>query len=65
MLISVAALIEYISAIVMLEPGDVISTGTVSGVGNVTGEYLKPGDRVEVDISRIGLLSNPVAASSS
>lgn len=64
MLISVAALIEYISAIVMLEPGDVISTGTVSGVGNVTGEYLKPGDRVEVDISRIGLLSNPVAASS-
>ena len=40
MLISVAELIEYISAIVMLEPGDVISTGTVSGVGNVTGEYL-------------------------
>ena len=65
MLISVAALIEYISAIVMLEPGDVISTGTVSGVGNVTGEYLKPGDRVEVNISKIGLLSNPVAASSS
>ena len=65
MLISVAELIEYISAIVMLEPGDVISTGTVSGVGNVTGEYLKPGDRVEVDISKIGLLSNPVAASSS
>ncbi len=65
MLISVAALIEYISAIVLLEPGDVISTGTVSGVGNVTGEYLKPGDRVEVDISKIGLLTNPVAASSS
>lgn len=64
MLISVAELIEYISAIVMLEPGDVISTGTVSGVGNVTGEYLKPGDRVEVNISKIGLLSNPVAASS-
>ena len=65
MLISVAALIEYISAIVLLEPGDVISTGTVSGVGNVTGEYLKPGDRVEVEISNIGLLTNPVAASSS
>ncbi len=65
MLISVAELIEYISAIVMLEPGDVISTGTVSGVGNVTGEYLKPGDRVDVEISKIGLLANPVAASPS
>ena len=64
MLVPVASLIEYISAIVTLEPGDVISTGTVSGVGYVTGEYLKPGDRVEVEISKIGVLGNPVAASS-
>ncbi len=63
MLCSVAELIEYISAIVTLEPGDIISTGTVSGVGNTTGEYLKPGDKVEVEISQIGTLRNRVAAS--
>ena len=63
MLCPVAELIEYISAIVTLEPGDIISTGTVSGVGNTTGEYLKPGDKVEVEISQIGTLRNRVAAS--
>ncbi len=63
MLVPVADLIEYISAIVTLEPGDIISTGTVSGVGNTTGEYLKPGDKVEVEISQIGTLRNRVAAS--
>ncbi len=65
MLIPVAELVEYISAIVTLEPGDVISTGTISGVGNVSGEFLKPGDQVEIKISKIGVLGNPVAASSS
>jgi 2-keto-4-pentenoate hydratase/2-oxohepta-3-ene-1,7-dioic acid hydratase in catechol pathway len=64
MLVPVANLIEYISAIVTLEPGDVISTGTISGVGNVSGEFLKPGDQVEIKISKIGVLENPVAASS-
>ena len=63
MLVPVADLIEYISAIVTLEPGDIISTGTVSGVGYTTGEYLQPGDRVEVEISQIGALRNRVAAS--
>ena len=63
MLVPVANLIEYISAIVTLEPGDIISTGTVSGVGNTTGEYLKPGDKVEVKISQVGTLHSRVAAS--
>ena len=40
-----------------LEVGDVISTGTPSGVGN-----LAPGDRVEIEIEGIGVLSNTVAA---
>lgn len=63
MLYPVAAVIEYISAIITLEPGDLISTGTISGVGNTTGEYMQPGDRVEIEISKIGRLKNRVAAS--
>ena len=47
MLYQVAQQIEYISAIITLEPGDLISTGTISGVGNTTGTYLKAGDKVE------------------
>jgi len=63
MLYPVDAIVEYISAIITLEPGDLISTGTISGVGNTTGKYMKPGDKVEIEISRIGVLRNRVAAS--
>ena len=63
MLYQVAQVIEYISAFITLEPGDLISTGTISGVGNTTGTYLKPGDRVEIEISKIGVLRNKVAKS--
>ncbi len=63
MLYPVAHIIEYISAIITLEPGDLISTGTISGVGATTGEFMKPGDRVEIEISQIGVLRNRVAAS--
>ena len=56
-------IIEYISAIITLEPGDLISTGTISGVGATTGTFMKPGDRVEIEISGIGVLRNGVAAS--
>ena len=63
MLYFVADIIEYISAIITLEPGDIISTGTISGVGATTGTFLKPGDRVEIEISKIGVLKNNVAAS--
>jgi 2,4-diketo-3-deoxy-L-fuconate hydrolase len=63
MLYKVAQVIEYISAIITLEPGDLISTGTISGVGNTTGTYLKAGDKVEIEISQIGVLRNKVAKS--
>jgi len=58
----VAAVIEFISSFVTLEPGDIISTGTPAGVGNTTGTYLKPGDLMHGRISSIGTLSTPVAA---
>jgi len=53
----IPVLIEYISGIMTLEPGDVIATGTPAGVGP-----LEPGDTVEVEIPGIGILSNPVRA---
>lgn len=57
MVFSIPVLIEYISAIMTLEPGDLIATGTPAGVG-----VLAPGDVVEVEIPGFGTLSNPVAA---
>jgi 2-keto-4-pentenoate hydratase/2-oxohepta-3-ene-1,7-dioic acid hydratase in catechol pathway len=48
-----------------LEPGDVISTGTPSGVGYVRNPpvFLKHGDTVQIEIEGIGILSNPVVDS--
>jgi 2,4-didehydro-3-deoxy-L-rhamnonate hydrolase len=56
----VAAVVAFISDIVTLEPGDLISTGTPGGVGNTSGTYLKPGDRIEAWIEGIGTLVSPV-----
>jgi len=56
-----AAIIEFISSYVTLEPGDIISTGTTAGVGSSKGRFLKDGDQVEASIAEIGVLSNPVA----
>jgi len=55
--------IEYCSSFTRLEPGDVIVTGTPGGVGSrrTPPIWLKPGDIVEVEIDRIGLLRNGVA----
>ena len=63
MLYPVNRIIEYISAIITLEAGDLISTGTISGVGATTGTFMKPGDKIEIEISKIGVLRNSVAAS--
>ena len=60
MVFSVAAVIAFISSFVTLVPGDIISTGTTSGVGSAKGKFLKPGDVVEAWIDRIGTLRNPV-----
>ncbi|MBX9790406.1 MAG: fumarylacetoacetate hydrolase family protein [Pirellulales bacterium] len=58
----VAAVIEFISGFVTLEPGDIISTGTPAGVGNATGTYLRAGDKIEASIAGIGTLVSPVVA---
>ena len=60
MVFPVAAVISFLSRFVTLEPGDVISTGTPSGVGSATGTYLKPGDVVRATIEGVGTLENPV-----
>jgi 2-keto-4-pentenoate hydratase/2-oxohepta-3-ene-1,7-dioic acid hydratase in catechol pathway len=64
MILSVSQLIEYISAFTPLLPGDVIATGTPEGVAHARKPplWLKPGDVVEVEISGIGILRNPVVA---
>jgi len=57
-----ADLIEWISSLMTLEPGDVIATGTPAGVGSATQQFLKPGDVVEAEIEKIGVLRSPVIA---
>ena len=56
MVFSIPMLLSYISNIMTLEPGDLVATGTPSGVGR-----LSPGDVVEVEIEGVSRVSNPVA----
>jgi 2-keto-4-pentenoate hydratase/2-oxohepta-3-ene-1,7-dioic acid hydratase in catechol pathway len=62
MVFPVAELIAFISQAITLTPGDIISTGTPDGVGQYRQPpvFLKPGDRVEVEIEGLGTLVNPV-----
>ncbi len=62
LLFDVPALIEYLSTAFTLEPGDVIFTGTPSGVGKARDpqEWLADGDTVRVEITGLGSLVNPV-----
>lgn len=57
-------LVEYISSIAPLLPGDIVSTGTPGGVGlgRTPKRWLKPGETVTVNVEGIGSLSNPVIA---
>jgi 2-keto-4-pentenoate hydratase/2-oxohepta-3-ene-1,7-dioic acid hydratase in catechol pathway len=48
-------LVSFLSGIMTLEPGDLIATGTPAGTAP-----LKDGDRVEIEIPGVGVLSNPV-----
>jgi 2-keto-4-pentenoate hydratase/2-oxohepta-3-ene-1,7-dioic acid hydratase in catechol pathway len=63
MIFDIPRQIEYCSAFTRLEPGDVIATGTPGGVGSRRNPplWMKPGDTVEVEIDRIGLLRNGIA----
>jgi 2-keto-4-pentenoate hydratase/2-oxohepta-3-ene-1,7-dioic acid hydratase in catechol pathway len=62
LIFSVVDLIQYLSAGVTLEPGDVIATGTPGGVGDSRDpkRYLREGDVVDIEISHVGTLSNPI-----
>lgn len=64
MIHKVAELIEYISTFTSLHAGDVIITGSPGGVGKkrVPPLFMKPGDRIEVEIEKIGHLSNVIVA---
>jgi 2,4-didehydro-3-deoxy-L-rhamnonate hydrolase len=61
MIFPVAAVIEFISKMVTLEPGDLIATGTPAGVGSTTGTFLRAGDVIRATIDGIGTLVSPVA----
>jgi len=64
MIFSVAATIAFLSSFMTLEPGDVIATGTPSGIGarRQPPQFLHPGDIVEVEIERIGMIRNQMVA---
>ena len=66
LIFGIAHLVSYISGICRLAPGDLIYTGTPSGVGFARKPpvYLRAGDAVEVEIEKIGVLRNPVVAES-
>jgi 2-keto-4-pentenoate hydratase/2-oxohepta-3-ene-1,7-dioic acid hydratase in catechol pathway len=57
-------LIEYLSSITPLEPGDIVSTGTPPGVGlgRTPKRWLKPGETVTITVEGVGSLTNPVVA---
>lgn len=59
---SIAAQIAYLSTVMTLEPGDIIATGTPSGVGMASGHFLADGDIVRLEIQGLGYIENRVSA---
>jgi 2-keto-4-pentenoate hydratase/2-oxohepta-3-ene-1,7-dioic acid hydratase in catechol pathway len=66
LIFKIPELVAYLSSVVTLEPGDVVSTGTPAGVGvaRKPQRFLRAGDDVVVRVERIGELRNPVVAES-
>jgi 2-keto-4-pentenoate hydratase/2-oxohepta-3-ene-1,7-dioic acid hydratase in catechol pathway len=64
LIFKVPDLIAYLSSIITLDPGDVISTGTPAGVGlgRTPQRWLKAGETMSISVDKIGTLSNPLAA---
>ncbi len=62
MIFDIKTVIEYLSRWTELRPGDVIATGTPGGVGarRIPPLWMKPGDRIEVEVEGVGILANPV-----
>ncbi|MGQ3115209.1 MAG: fumarylacetoacetate hydrolase family protein [Hydrogenophaga sp.] len=63
MVVTVAQALVLLSEVLTLEPGDVIAMGTPAGVGYARKPpvWMQPGDRIEIEIDGVGLLSNPIA----
>jgi acylpyruvate hydrolase len=63
LIFGIGEILEYLSAGMTLEPGDIIFTGTPAGVGGSRRppEFLKPGDIVRIEIEKLGALENSVA----
>jgi acylpyruvate hydrolase len=61
---NVPQLVAYFSNFYRLMPGDLITTGSPSGVGygRTPKLFMKPGDSIEVEVGRVGTLRNPVSA---
>jgi 2-keto-4-pentenoate hydratase/2-oxohepta-3-ene-1,7-dioic acid hydratase in catechol pathway len=60
MIFKIPELIASASEANTLQPGDLIATGTCSGVGLYTGKYLANGDMVEAEVEGVGLLRNRI-----
>ncbi|MBS0505910.1 MAG: fumarylacetoacetate hydrolase family protein [Proteobacteria bacterium] len=64
MIFNIAEQIAYLSSMLTLKPGDLIATGTPTGVGMGRGRFLKPGDVMVASIDQIGAIENHVVAAS-
>jgi acylpyruvate hydrolase len=64
LIFSIPFLIAFITQVLTLEPGDVVSTGTPSGsgAGRKPPVFLRPGDEMRLEVEKVGELMNPVAA---
>ena len=62
MIFGIDELLNFVDARIELQPGDLIFTGSTCGVGLEDGRFLKPGDVVEAEIERIGVLRNTIGA---
>jgi acylpyruvate hydrolase len=62
MIFSIPYLISYLSEVITLEPGDILSTGTPAktAAAKSVPPFMRPGDQVSITIEQIGQLSNPV-----
>ncbi len=58
MIFNVYEIVSFLSYLMMLQPGDVIATGTPAGVAMATGNFLKAGDKIDCSIEKLGTLTN-------